>query len=155
MKQENIEAIYQKVANKLNEMIPESWDKVYLYAEPNDGVSSVSFYYSPQGKNQFEFSTEIVSKFAINKNDFYYYEYQLCELFEELQNEFRINNQEVWTNLTYIMDENGKYKVDYDYSDLSDTDDYERQIIWEYKYMGLEPPIERKRDREIIEKYLK
>lgn len=34
-------------------------------------------------------------------------------------------------------------------------DDYERQIIWGYKYLGIEPPIERKRNRKILDSYLK
>ena len=34
-------------------------------------------------------------------------------------------------------------------------DDYERQIISEYKYLGIEPPIERKRDGKILDSYLK
>lgn len=154
MDTQNIELIYQKVVDKLDEMIPELWDQIYLYAEPNDGASTVSFYYSPQGKKKFEFSSEIIKRFSINKNEFYNHEYQLCELFEELQNEFKKNNQEVWTNLTLSIDSNGKFKVEYDYTDLSEADDYERQIIWEYKYLDTEPPIERERDRKIIENYL-
>ncbi len=58
-------------------------------------------------------------------------------------------------NTQNIMESDGKFKIDYDYTDLSEVDDYERQIIWEYRYLGLEPPIERKRDREILDNYLR
>lgn len=47
-----------------------------------------------------------------------------------------------------------KFKIDYEYEDLSEVDDFERQVIWRFKYLGIEPPTEKKRARQIYEKYL-
>lgn len=47
--------------------------------------------------------------------------YQLLDNFAELWNEFKNNGQEQWTNLTFILENNGKFKIDYDYTDLSDA----------------------------------
>jgi hypothetical protein len=40
-----------------------------------------------------------------------------------------------------------------DYTDLSDASDYNRQIIWEYKYLGIMP--EDEDDKKVVEEYIK
>ncbi|MFE4706370.1 immunity protein YezG family protein [Peribacillus simplex] len=42
---------------------------------------------------------------------------------------------------------------DYNYEDLSDADDHERRVIWEYTRLGLLP--ESEYDKSILEEYLK
>jgi hypothetical protein len=39
--------IYQQIGETIVEMIPEEWEKVYLYAEVSEGFSYVYFYYCP------------------------------------------------------------------------------------------------------------
>ncbi|WP_251539409.1 immunity protein YezG family protein [Peribacillus frigoritolerans] len=55
------------------------------------------------------------------------------------------------TNLTFTLESTGKFKVDYDYEDLSDADDHERRVIWEYNRLGLLTEY----DKIILEEYLK
>jgi hypothetical protein len=98
---------------------------------------------------------DMIDLFEISEDTMNKYNYNLCVCCKELWQKFKDNNQNLWTNFTYFLDSNGKFKFEYDYSDLSKEDDYERQIIWEYKYLGIEPPIERKRDRKILNNYLK
>jgi hypothetical protein len=43
--------------------------------------------------------------------------------------------------------------MDYDYTDLSDADDVERQSIWKYKYLGIMPKDENY--RRVVEEYIK
>jgi hypothetical protein len=51
------------------------------------------------------------------------------------------------------LDSSGKFKIDYDYEDLSDANPHNRKIIWKYKYLGI-LPIDQD-DREFLEEYLK
>lgn len=78
---------------------------------------------------------------------------RLIKVLKELSDEFKDNNQEQWTNLTFTLESTGKFKVDYDYEDLSDADDHERRVIWEYTRLGLLPETEY--DKSILEEYLK
>ncbi|MFK9118187.1 immunity protein YezG family protein [Peribacillus castrilensis] len=66
---------------------------------------------------------------------------RLIKVLKELSDEFKDNNQEQWTNLTFTLESTGKFKVDYDYEDLSDADDHERRVIWEYTRLGLLPEL--------------
>ncbi|WP_336047137.1 immunity protein YezG family protein [Solibacillus ferritrahens] len=51
-----------------------------------------------------------------------------------------------------IFNSEGKFKIDYDYEDLSEADDYERRIIWKHKYLNLLP--EDEDDKKFLEEYL-
>ncbi|GAF20179.1 hypothetical protein JCM19046_4885 [Bacillus sp. JCM 19046] len=49
-----METIYQKIANTLTTIIPEEWERVYVYAEMWEGYKRVFFYYYPKvGKSLF------------------------------------------------------------------------------------------------------
>lgn len=39
--EQKLNEIYVKIANALNDVIPEKWDKVYMYAELIEDVSEV------------------------------------------------------------------------------------------------------------------
>ena len=54
------------------------------------------------------------------------------------------------------MIEGTKFKVEYNYDDLenSEFNSYERHIIWRYEYLGIGEEQVNKKDREILKKYL-
>jgi hypothetical protein len=78
---------------------------------------------------------------------------RLIKILKDLSEEFKQNNQEQCTNLTFTLESTGKFKVDYDYVDLSDADDHERSVIWEYTHLGILP--ESEYDTSILEEYHK
>ncbi|HEX9060098.1 MAG TPA: immunity protein YezG family protein [Clostridia bacterium] len=148
-----IEKLYHKIANSLNETIPEEWDRILMYGEVLEGVSEAFFNYYPKGSNESVYSHDIPELFEMSNEDYNELWLQLLNNLEELHNFFKENGQEVWTNLTFILDSTGKFKIDYDYTDLSNVDDVERHIIWDYKYLGVEP--EDEDDKKIIDEYIK
>lgn len=149
---EKFDIFINKICNKINDMIPEEWNKVYIYGEVTEGAGVAAFYYYPQDKDRYVFSADIIDLFDIDENEFSNDEYELLKLFEQLQQEFKNSDQEVWTSVTIYLESTGKFKVDYDYTDLSDADDYNRQIIWEYKHLGVMP--EDEDDKQIVEGYI-
>jgi uncharacterized protein (TIGR01741 family) len=149
-----IESIYQEIANKVNVMIPEQWDKLFLYTQV-DEPSTVYFYYYPIEQETPVYYLEIPKRFEVERREVNDRVFSILDLFRILQEEFRKNKQELWTNLTFILESTGKFKIDYSYEDLSKVDFYEQHIIWRYKYLGMKPSSDRKRDLEILEKYLK
>lgn len=79
---------------------------------------------------------------------------ELQDLFDELRDEWKANNSDVWTNLTLKLDYTGKFSIDYDYENVieSTLDDYQRQMIWEYTNLVISPMD--KEDEEFIKNYL-
>ena len=79
---------------------------------------------------------------------------ELQELFEELREEFKANNQDCWTNLTLKLENTGKFSIDYDYTDViaSDLNGTQRQVVWEYQNLGILP--EDEDDKEFVINYV-
>jgi hypothetical protein len=127
--EEKLNKIYEKIADNLNQTIPEEWDKVYMYGEVNEHMQKAFFYYYPSNSDK------------------------LLEIMEELWNEFKNNGQEPWTNFTFVLESNGKFKIDYDYTDLSEASPREQRWIWKYKYLGIMP--ENEKGKKVIEEYIK
>lgn len=157
-----LRAIYSKIQKQLFFMIPEKWEKIYLYASIMEQVNNLQtgemfFYYYPTGllkKNPINVY-EIPNKFNIDEKEYMKLVDKLYNIINELREAFRENKEEkMWTNLTITI-ENLKFNVEYSYEDLigSKYTSYDRHIIWKCKYLDL--PIERlsKKDRKMVEEY--
>lgn len=157
-----IKSIYSKIQTQLFNMIPEKWDKIYLYAAIVEKMNNLEtgemfFYYYPKGilkKNPVNVY-EVPSKFNVDENAYMKLVNDLYETIKLLRIEFEKSEEKVWTNLT-ISIENLKFYVEYNYDNL-ETSNYsneDRHIIWQYKYLDL--PIERfsSKDRRMLEQYL-
>lgn len=132
-----MENLFTKIATALINIIPEDWDKLYLYAEMRDGYEKVFFYYYSTGSDFPIYSLDITEKFNINKRQFDESENHLYDCVSELREEFKTQGQEQWTNLTFILDSTGKMKIDYGYEDVSQISPVKKQEEWEAKYLGL------------------
>ncbi|MDG4850796.1 immunity protein YezG family protein [Peribacillus frigoritolerans] len=52
-----------------------------------------------------------------------------------MREEFKEQEQELWTNLTFILDNTGKMKINYGYEDISELSPVEKQDKWEAEYL--------------------
>ncbi|MEC2074524.1 antitoxin YezG family protein [Metabacillus fastidiosus] len=152
MNENKLNSIYQNIAQTVIETIPEEWSKVFVYGEITEDTSNAFFFYYPENNKSPIHSHNIPDIFGIEKETYKEKWRTLLDYLEELWYEFKNNNQEPWTNLTFIFNHEGELKIDYDYEDLSEANDYERRIIWKYKYLKLLP--EDKDDQEILKTYL-
>ncbi|MEG2018789.1 MAG: DUF600 family protein [Clostridium sp.] len=155
MNTDKMEKIYENIGENLNEIIPEEWSRVVLYSEVSKHSSTTYFYFYPKNSNELIYSLDIEDNYDIDED-------ALEELFDSLDmelkslyHEFKSNKQKPWTNLTLELKSDGEFNIDYDYSDLSDSDDYEQQIIWKYEKLGIYPDKNSTRDVNIIETYKK
>lgn len=132
-----METIYQKIANTLTTIIPEEWEKVYVYAEMREGYKRVFFYYFPKGRKEPIYSLDISDRFLLDEDEYESNEYELYKMFSELRKEFQDQGQEPWNALTFILDDTGKMKIDLVYEDVSQTSPVDKRSFWESKYLGI------------------
>lgn len=158
-----IKEIYEDIQRKLFYMIPEKWEKLYLYSsildEPDrEGkTGELFFYYIPKGifKKKPVNVYEIPIKFNLDENQYLRLVQILYGKIKELRKEFqKSERQEMWTNLTMSI-QNLKFKVEYDYTDLyhSDFSSYERHVIWRYENLGIGEEQISKEDKAILKRY--
>ena len=157
-----VKEIYEDIQKKLFYMIPEKWDKLYLYSSVIDlpegeQTGELYFYYIPKGilKKKPINVYEIPNKFNLDENEYVMLVRILYEKIKQLRKEFaKSETGELWTNLTMSI-QNLKFKVEYNYDDLvnSEFDSYERHIIWRYQYLGIGEAQVGKKEKEILNRY--
>ena len=158
-----IKEMYEDIQRRIFYMIPEKWDKMYLYASVSDLIDGhttgeLFFYYIPKGifkKNPVNVY-EIPQKFNLDEKEYLKLVNILYQKIVELREEFKkIELVPTWTNLTMIID-GTQFKIEYDYEDLSKSkfSNYERHIIWRYNYLGIKEEQLNKKEKAIIERYL-
>ena len=157
-----IKNIYASIQKQLFYLVPEKWDRIYLYASVveqmlNLETGELFFYYFPKGllkKNPVNVY-EIPSKFNLEEEEYIKLVENLYNTIKKLRNACKDQNDKVWSNIT-IRIVGLKFEVEYSYEDLtySKYSGIERHVIWKYRNLNL--PIEsfNKKDRKIILEYL-
>ena len=157
-----IKEMYEDIQRRIFYMIPEKWDKMYLYASVSDLIDGhttgeLFFYYIPKGifkKNPVNVY-EIPQKFNLDEKEYLKLVNILYQKIVELRKEFKkIEIVPTWTNLTMTI-QGIQFKIEYDYEDLSKSkfSSYERHIIWRYNYLGIKEEQLNKKEKEILERY--
>lgn len=159
-----IKEIYEDIQRRLYYMIPEKWEKLYLYSsvldEPDrEGkTGELFFYYIPKGifrKNPVNVY-EIPSKFNLDETQYLKLVEILYQKIKELRNEFKKSGEtEIWSNITLSI-YSLKFRVEYDYTNLSTAEfsSYERHVIWRYEYLGIGESQVSKEEKEILKRYM-
>lgn len=132
---EKKEKLYAEITHTVLDMIPEEWDWVRLYAEYWEGYYKCYFYYSPAGSGEHVYSLDIPDQYEVSQETFDRLDEQLYGYIKALWNEFKNQGETAWTNLTLSLQNDGKMKIDYDYSDLSDLNPLEKRKRWESNYL--------------------
>jgi uncharacterized protein (TIGR01741 family) len=139
MNEKKLEHLYQQVAGVVVETIPEEWSKVYLYGEVVEGSQTAYFYYYPERSDKPINSHEITELFSVIEQEYIKKWNELVDLTQELWRAFKDNGQETWTNFTMFFDKAGKFRIDFNYDDLTSIDPHERKTIWKYEHLGIIP----------------
>jgi len=154
--------LYADIQKKLFYIIPEKWEKIYLYASvinvPNQkSVGEMYFYYLPKGiiKKKFVNGYEIPNIFNIDEEQYSKLISNVYNSIKLLRERFINTKRKIWSSINITI-EDSKFKIEFDYEDLkkSPFDSYERHLIWRYNH--LQEGIEHlgRKDKKIIQSYL-
>ncbi|MBJ8049703.1 MULTISPECIES: antitoxin YezG family protein [Bacillus] len=145
--------LYREIAETVNEMIPEDWNKFYFYAQISENGGGTYFFYNTLENKQYKYSVEIPFKYQIDEDEFERKEDVLYKLSKELRKAFKDNEQELWYCFTIYLESSGKFKLHYDYTNWFDTEYSfsDQMIIWKNKYLGEVPNDENY--KALIDKY--
>ena len=158
----NVRKRYEEIQRKIFYMIPEKWDEVYLYASVVQRLGALEtgelfFYYIPRGliKRKPINVYEIPSKFNIDEEEYMKLVEILYKNIKELREEFKKSKQKVWSNVTIII-RKSKFRIEYNYDNLQNSlyNNYEKHIIWRYKYLNQGIECCNKEEKKILQRYL-
>ena len=118
---------YQLIFDEIIDFLPDDWEKLVVYLEHGEESYSYSFYVKSNGEYTKCFDLQNI------------YEKDLLSAFSEIEknvSEERNNSKdELWSNMTMVIDNKGNMKTDFDYSDLSGGN-YHYKESWKKKYLG-------------------
>ncbi|MRN57150.1 antitoxin YezG family protein [Paenibacillus monticola] len=153
--EKQLDPLYAQIAEHLLNMLPgDQWYEIFLHAEVLDDSTNVYFYFKTAENMDFKYSHDIPSEYGVSEEIYDNLLMGLQAKFEELRQIFINNDQEKWTNLTLILKYPGKININYGYEDFlaSKITLTQRQMIFEYKHLGLLPSGEK--NRKFIEDYV-
>ena len=159
--EKNTKKLHEEIQNKLFFMLPEKWEKIYLYASVVDRLNEFQtgemfFYYIPKGilKKKPVNVYEIPKKFNIDEMQYSRYASDLYNTIKKLRYYCKKDKSKLWSSITILI-EDLKYKVIYGYDDLTsgELNAEERRMIWIYKHLNIPYESLNKREKEIINKY--
>ena len=157
-----IQKIYTEIQRQLFYIIPEKWNKVYLYSsilerQNNLETGELYFYYEPNGilKKHPVNVYEIPNKFSINENEYLRLVDKLYAQIKKLQKISLELGEEKWQSIVISIGD-FKFNVEYFYEDLNKArfSSYEKHLIFRYKYLDYPFSSFNKRERDIIVTYL-
>ena len=159
----NVHKKYEAIQKQLFYMIPEKWDRVYLYACVVDHFQDLQtgemfFYYFPKSmirKNPVNVY-EVPNKFNIDEKAYLKLAEKLYDEIKELRKECIKMGEKPWSNITIFV-EDLKFHVEYHYDDLrySEYTSLDRHLIWRHQYLHVPLSSYSKKERNMIEEYLK
>ena len=156
--EEKLNEMYQEIANKINEMIPVEWDKVYTKAYIDDQGGEVFFNFIQSDSNDIHYYTSIPDDYNVSERIFDELSDELYENFDRLRELFIENNQEPWTSCEFDFTNEGKLNVAFDYIDWKNSDfgQISREYYYEYKKFGIIPELDyAKKEIKEIEQFIK
>ena len=121
-----IDIPYQDIFDILQDVLPNDWRKVVFYAEYGENSYSMK-YFVDIGNGEYTdcFRLKDISKQDIIKA-FAVIDSKIMPVRREL------SKKDTWSVMTIVIDDNGNFKVDYEYSSEGLTEHYEK---WKEKYL--------------------
>ena len=156
--EENLNKMYQEIANKINEMIPVEWERVYTMAYIDDQGGEVFLNFIQSDSNDIHYYTSIPDDYNVSERIFDELSDELYENFDRLRELFIENNQEPWTSCEFDFNNEGKLNVSFDYIDWKNSGfgQISRDYYYEYKKFGIIPELDyAKKEIKDIEKFIK
>lgn len=140
--EQQLAALYSKLARQMVAMIPAEWDIVHYLGEIEKGKASYSsvFYFRDKATGEFIQSHSIKKRYQVPKNVYMGQWMGLNKILLEIYDCFADHGQPLWEQLSLSLESSGKFKVNYLYDVIGDNEPMTREIVWAYKTFGLMPP---------------
>jgi hypothetical protein len=157
------EEFYMKIQNNLFELIPESWKKILLHVSiidiPNQRPKGeVYIYYIPKGllKRKPVNCYEIPALYDIDEEEYLRLITSLYNIIKLLRDNYKAYRKKAWSTVDIECTQN-EFLVKYGFEKLEalEYSPEERHIIWRYENLDLDLDSLSKKERKILDYYIK
>ncbi len=117
---------FQLMYDEVSKVLPNQWEKLVIYLEYGEDAYSYAFYISENNKyiNGYDIPNISEEKIA------------MCfrNIDKAVLKERNASKEDLWTNMTMIVESTGAMHTDFDYTDLSEGA-YAYKKAWKKKYL--------------------
>ena len=154
--------IYKGIQYQLNNLIPEKWESIYLYASVIDTLDDVEtwemyFYYMPSGfiKKNPVCVYEVANKFNLDEKEYLELVDNFGKIIKRLHRVYKETYDKSWSNMV-ISIKNEQFLVEYNFDDLLKSlhTSHDRHVIFKFKYLNAPLQSFSKRDRRVLAQYI-
>ena len=142
---------YEEIANKLDEMSPVEWTKIAMLAE-DLGTSCAAGVYFFTKDNKIYYNHNIPEDFNVSEEIYNEILHELWNINRSLREEFVKAGVDPWESMTFILNADWSFNIDYSYETNIEIGKFERRVIWAYEELGIIP--EEEFSKSILEEYL-
>ncbi|MDR1978125.1 MAG: antitoxin YezG family protein [Synergistaceae bacterium] len=125
--------IFQAIADALQAGLPADWNKICVYIELGDSYYEVTYYCFIDGMTEPIQCYKLPELYNITEEQIDSVASGIAAILKEA----RAKSDDKWSVATYVLTLDGKFKIDYDYTDLSGGSyNYKKQ--WKSQYLNVE-----------------
>lgn len=141
--EEQLAALYPKLAKKIAAMIPVRWDVFHYLGEVEQDRRSYSsvFYFKDAAQGKFIQSNEIPKLYQVPKSAYLTRWMQLNDILLEAYDCFVENGKKPWEQMSLTVDSTGKFQLNYRYDVMHPKDGGQlvRELLWTRDTFGYVP----------------
>lgn len=124
------ESYYQELASKLNEIVPVDWDVIKLRSEVEEGAVELIYWFQDSTSKEYVQNFDLVSKYGVNRKIEKITFMELTDIVKKIHSAIVDEGNDPFTVVSFTIDNSGKYKINYEYTDLSESTVLERRELW-------------------------
>lgn len=128
------EEYYIKYAQLLNEIVPIKWRRTCLCAEVSKESIATYFYFMDQDGKYHQGGT-ICNDYSVDKSKYQKFLSDLVAEIRKMNRDYLANQQEKWSVMTFCINSDGEFNIDFDYINLNNSDSRKRRKQWKEKYL--------------------
>lgn len=130
----DMDKFFEKIASRLQPVLPVGWNKVCLYAEIAEKSYEIFFYCFINGTDGAVQCYDLMEEYQIEEEEIDEAFEDIYAILELIWQELKKLEEKTWTNYTLIFESTGRFKEYFDYTDL-ENGSYEYKKKWKEKYL--------------------
>ncbi len=113
---------YRQIRTAISKTLPDDWQRVWVLVEMEVDTGSLVCYYRGEDGS----IKPLMSGVSL----------EVYSAFRRVRQEMsQASTPPLWSSLTYILQRNGTFSIDYGYDPVPIEDEEERRHMWEQKYL--------------------
>lgn len=154
--EKKLSKLYLEIGKKMISMIPTKWNKIYYLGEVEKKKASWSsvFYFEDGNTKKIIKSHSIPDVYNVSERIYDELLMELDQIMLKIYDCFVIEEQPEWEQISMVIDNKGRFSVDYFYNKIKPGHSQVlREIIWAYETFNLIPP-EGSYKRDLFDDYI-